>query len=160
MGYVRCFVYLIHVWSLHQVCVEIKLQIQVLINNLSGQSGLSLPLVLGQFDWSDWNSAQQLRDKFVRHTGVPTTGVPYLPGELDVDWDGEYEDWREGRILLIRGQRETRWSCWRPQGPARGQMVGEDALTQSEVKLPDNSRAVSVLSVTWCLWWRREVAAC
>ena len=88
-------VYLINVWSLHQVCVEIKLQIQVLINNLSGQRGLSLRLVLGQFDWSDWNSVQQLRDKFVRHTGVPTTGVPHLPRELDVDWNGQYEDWRE-----------------------------------------------------------------
>ena len=95
------YVYLIHVWCLHQVCVEIKLQIQVLINNLSGQRGLSLRLVLGQFDRSDWNSAQQLRDKFVRHTGVPTTGLPHLPRQVDVDWDGEYEDRREGRILLI-----------------------------------------------------------
>ena len=88
-GYARCLpgVYLIHVWSLQEVCVEIKLQLQVLINNMSGQPSLSPPLVLGQFDRSDWNFAQQLRDQFLRFDGVPTTGVPHLPGEVDVDWD-------------------------------------------------------------------------
>ena len=54
---------------------------------MSGQPGLSLPLVLGQLDRSDWDFAQQLRDQFASFDGVPTTGVPHLPGQVGVDWN-------------------------------------------------------------------------
>ena len=93
MGYV--FVYLKHVWSLHQVSVEIKLQLQVLINDVFGQRGLSLPLLRRQLYRSDWNSVQQLREKFVSLTSVPQAAVPQLTAQVDVDWNCYHEDWRQ-----------------------------------------------------------------
>ena len=94
-GICLVFVYLIHVWSCHQVSVEIKLQLQVLINNVFGQRGLSLPLVRGQWDRGDWNSVPQLRENFVSLTSVPQAAVPHLPAEVDVDWNCYHEDWRQ-----------------------------------------------------------------
>ena len=88
-------VYLKHVWSLHQVRVEIKLQLQVLIDNLFGERSLSLALVRGQFDRTDWNPVQQLGQEFVCVAGEPATAVPHFPAEVDVDWNCEYEDWRQ-----------------------------------------------------------------
>ena len=92
---------------MHDVCVEIKLQLQVLIDDLSGQRTLSLALVPRQLDRSHGNSVQQLRQKFVSLAGVPRAAVPHLTGEVDVDWNCDDEDWRQREILLSRGERET-----------------------------------------------------